>query len=543
MRVLGIIVVVVSVLMVWFSSGDHPLYSPDEVRYGSVSKTMVETGQWIVPQIRGHAHLTKPPMTYWAEAVAMKVLGVTDLAVRLPSLVATSLTALLLFGIAWRMGGVRVGVAATALFSVMPLVFGIGRTAITDPVLNLFWLSTLVCGYLLIETHKRRWMALLWIAAALGLFTKGPVALTPVGVVLIWLSLGRRWRDIGRMWVPIGLPMAFTPLLAWVFAVYRLHPDAFAIWKYEILDRVSGSGDHPQPIWYYAPVFLIGLIPATMMLMAPGWNFRWKEGWTQVRSATPIALWALAIVVPFVMYSLISGKLTTYMLPIAAPLALLTALMLEEWMAGRADHRAKGRRWPDVVVTHTILTVLAATGAIVAAVMVNKPLIPAAAGLVVIPIASAIAWFYWKRAPKRRPALLALMWSGWVVAYGWIALAENNLRTTTDPRNLIATVQAVAADQGLGLSDVVFYGFYDPAFGFYTDEEYVVAGSAQQLGELADEHARDGLIVLADLRTWAVLLKQSPEMESRFTIEKETRRWVTREMLILSLNTSPGAME
>jgi 4-amino-4-deoxy-L-arabinose transferase-like glycosyltransferase len=345
------------------------------------------------------------------------------------------------------------------------------------------------------------------------------------------------------MWVPIGLPLAFTPLLAWVFAVYRLHPDAFAIWKYEILDRISGSGDHPQPIWYYIPVFLAGLAPATMMLMAPSWNFRWKEGWTHVRSATPIALWALAVVVPVVMFSLISGKLTTYMLPMAAPLALLTALMLEEWMAGRADHRAAGRRWPDVVITHTLVTTVAVTGAIVAAAMVNKPLIPAALGLIVIPVASTVAWLYWKRTPKRRPVLLALMWSAWVAVYGWGALVENNLRTTTDPRNLIATVKAVAADHGMGLAKVVFYGYYDPAFGFYTDHEYVVVGSAEQLGELADEHGSDGLIILVDRRTWNVLISQAPEMQSRFTIEIQTLRWVNRELLILSLNppaVAPG---
>jgi 4-amino-4-deoxy-L-arabinose transferase len=36
---------------------------------------MLETGNWWIPQLEYHPHLTKPPLTYWAIAAGMAVLA------------------------------------------------------------------------------------------------------------------------------------------------------------------------------------------------------------------------------------------------------------------------------------------------------------------------------------------------------------------------------------------------------------------------------------------------------------------------------------
>ena len=98
------LVLAASVLLVWFLAWAYPLLPPDEGRYGSVSATMAESGNWLVPEFRGKAHLTKPPLTYWLQGLGVVAMGRTELAVRWPSLVATSLGLVLLwsFGVSFK---------------------------------------------------------------------------------------------------------------------------------------------------------------------------------------------------------------------------------------------------------------------------------------------------------------------------------------------------------------------------------------------------------------------------------------------------------
>src|SRR5262245_18029396 len=84
------IVLIAAIALVWFLAWAHPLYPPDEGRYGSTSATMAENGQWLVPFFRGKPHLTNPPLAYWLEATGVLAFGRSAIAIRLPSLLATS---------------------------------------------------------------------------------------------------------------------------------------------------------------------------------------------------------------------------------------------------------------------------------------------------------------------------------------------------------------------------------------------------------------------------------------------------------------------
>src|SRR5512141_2022171 len=68
--------------------GLRPLWLPDEARYTEVAREMLTTGDWLTPQLNGHPHLTKPPLTYWAIAGSMAVWGQNEFAARLPNALA-----------------------------------------------------------------------------------------------------------------------------------------------------------------------------------------------------------------------------------------------------------------------------------------------------------------------------------------------------------------------------------------------------------------------------------------------------------------------
>ena len=75
--------------------GAYGLWESTEARYGEIAARMVRSGDWITPRFNGIAHFDKPPLAYWASAAAMALLGIDELAARLP-LVFASLKGLLL---------------------------------------------------------------------------------------------------------------------------------------------------------------------------------------------------------------------------------------------------------------------------------------------------------------------------------------------------------------------------------------------------------------------------------------------------------------
>ena len=331
-------------LVLFYSLGDIPLSGRSEGRYASTSMAMADSNQWLVPQFMGKSHLTKPPFTYWLQAGSLKVFGHGEFAVRFPSAFAGAATILMVFLLMRKTGGTLTGLTAAGTLAVMPLHVVISRLTLTDSLLGMFWFGALAAGFLAVkEPDKKRWPVLMWIAVALGMLTKAHLGLMPVGLLALWLALGGRWKEKSALKLLWGLPLACLPLLAWASTIVASHPGAITLWKKETADRLIGSGDHPKPFPYFIPVFIGGMFPATAMLMLPGLNLSWRSAWSKIRRGEDAALWAIAIVVPFLLFSINKGKLPSYMLPLGPPLAILTGLMLADWLRGKHDPSVVGR--------------------------------------------------------------------------------------------------------------------------------------------------------------------------------------------------------
>ena len=80
----GWLLLVVSLFTFFLLLGHRSLNEPDEGRYSVIASEMIETSNWLVPQLWYVPHLDKPPLTYWAVAASMKLFGRNEWAVRLP---------------------------------------------------------------------------------------------------------------------------------------------------------------------------------------------------------------------------------------------------------------------------------------------------------------------------------------------------------------------------------------------------------------------------------------------------------------------------
>ncbi len=97
-------------LIVGIASG--PLWDEDEPRFAAIARTMVETGDWIVPVFNDTLAVDKPVLMHWCMAACMTVFGTTEFAARLPSMIAALVTALALLRAGTRFFDATTGVVA-----------------------------------------------------------------------------------------------------------------------------------------------------------------------------------------------------------------------------------------------------------------------------------------------------------------------------------------------------------------------------------------------------------------------------------------------
>ena len=116
--------------------GAYPLLDPTESRYAEIARKMLETGDWLVPQVDyGVPFWGKPPLSTWLSAVAMAVFGVNEFAARLPSFLLLAGCGALVYRLAALRAGADAALWALAAFATTGLVFVSAGAVMTDPAL------------------------------------------------------------------------------------------------------------------------------------------------------------------------------------------------------------------------------------------------------------------------------------------------------------------------------------------------------------------------------------------------------------------------
>jgi len=315
--------------------GSRGLWEPDEGRYVDVALEMVRLGDFVTPHLHHQmTHLTKPPLTYWALAGGMGLLGRNEWGARLPHALAFVGTVLLVWVMARRLVPERPELPPV-VYATMLLPFVAANIVTTDTLLT-FWVTAaaaaFVAGWWGGERERRRRCALMWLAFGAAFLTKGPVGLLPLaGMLAVAAAEGRGglrdllcWRGAARF-VLVGL--------GWYCVVIAREPKLVGYFVGgEIVERALSATYDRNAQWYgafkvYLPTLILGLMPWTWVLAR-----RWRAGlawlapsrWRQAAREDSVGLFLTAwVVVPLVMFFLVRSRLHLYLLPLFPALALL----------------------------------------------------------------------------------------------------------------------------------------------------------------------------------------------------------------------------
>jgi len=334
---------ILAVVVIWFGNLEYrKLIKPDEGRYAEIPREMVVSGDWVTPRLNDLKYFEKPPLQYWATAVAYEVFGEQQWTSRLWAALTGLAGVLLAWFTGTRLFGREAGLYAalilgsSSLYALMAHVNTLDMGVTFFITLGIF--SLLLAQKETATASRRNWMLLAWAAMALAVLSKGLMGvILPGAALLLYSVLNRDLRIWLRMHWVSGILMFLLVAAPWFVLVMRANPEFFQFFFiHEHFERFTTKvHGRYQPWHYFVPVLLFGMLPWTL-LMADALLRTWRGSSAEARTFSAerfLLVWAVFI---YFFFTISSSKLPSYLLPMFPALALLMGKQLAAMNARRA---------------------------------------------------------------------------------------------------------------------------------------------------------------------------------------------------------------
>jgi 4-amino-4-deoxy-L-arabinose transferase-like glycosyltransferase len=304
--------------------GNAPLFDRDEGAFSEATREMVENEQYVSTTLNGEPRYDKPILTYYVQAVGAAVLGWNEWGLRIHSALAALLWVLAVWGFGRREWDDETGWVAAVLTATTLWVTIIGRAATADALLNLFLALSLFDLFRFWKTDEKAPLYRLFVWAALGFLTKGPIAVAiPVAVAFLLAAIRRQLgRYLRAIFNPVGWLIFLGVAGPWYAAVWARDGQDFidGFFLRHNLNRFADTMEsHGGQLWYFVPVILLVLLPHTSLFLRTLPRIR-----RALEDDLELFLW-LWFGFVFVFFSVSSTQLPHYILYGATPLFLLMA--------------------------------------------------------------------------------------------------------------------------------------------------------------------------------------------------------------------------
>ena len=364
-EVLGLIV-----LTGWLTGvhlGHAALVDPDEPRVVIVMRLMAERGDWLSPHLPAvfardyphdpmegdlFAYWDKPPLGFWLGAAAMKMLGPTALAARLPTGLSHVAAVLAVYFLGRLLWSGRAGFLAGAALATAPLPLVLAHAARMDTMLVAF-IAIMFLAILRLAYGAGRpwaWTLVLGMAGGLGLLTKGLEAVAiPIAACGLVLVLARRLGQLRWTHVAVASGLALVVAAPWYAYMHLRYPpmadgssEGFLyefLWRQHFGRAITGEyGHRGGPPGTLLGVTVAGLLPWAVFLPAAIAGLA-RQGWRQRRERPAVLLLLAWTAVVVGVFSLTKTQLSHYVAPAFPALALLVGAYLADRMAALTPDR------------------------------------------------------------------------------------------------------------------------------------------------------------------------------------------------------------
>lgn len=301
----------------------------DESLFAVNAYEMLNNGNFIVPYYKDSPDLwnSKPPMQIWSQIIFIKAIGFNELAIRLPSAIASSFSALLLFYFFKTRFNKTIAILVFLVFitSFGVATFHTGRTGDSDALLSFFLLYSCFYFYKWIFEKKEISIFYFLLFLSFAFLTKSIAALLFLPAFFITILMTKKTAGLLKStWFYFGF-FLFTVTCGGYLLLRELGNTGYiSYFLNNDIGRVSKiieSHDEPfdfylNNLFEYRFLWLILCLPGAMLL------------WKKSSDKNMIVFLLSLILCYFIIISSSTTKLEWYDLPIMPFLSILSAFCL-----------------------------------------------------------------------------------------------------------------------------------------------------------------------------------------------------------------------
>ncbi len=335
-------------LVLLYNIQAYPIVLWDESIYAINAIEMAKNNNFLVIYFQGNPDFwnTKPPLLIILQALCIKSLGITELAIRIPSLFATLLTSLLLFY--WTKKVVKS--SAFSVLSVVLLMFSHSfikfhgaRSGDYDALLVCLTFFASYNYYFYLNTLKNKYLILFFIMLTLAVLTKGIAGLLFSPAWMIATVMSNKTISILKNYTLYLCFFVFTAIICSYYALHELATPGYlnAVINNELGGRFFEVIEyHNLPFYFYIYYLFLPknhYLDFILLFFLVGGN--WFKVKPDVRDK-PLRNYLICLIVSFlVVISISHTKIEWYIYPIYPLLAFLTTLFLHGFWLKIKDHK------------------------------------------------------------------------------------------------------------------------------------------------------------------------------------------------------------
>lgn len=322
---------------------------------------MLETGNYIVPQVGSDPYLRKPPLVNWLVAASFKLFGHrNEWTARIPSVLCILGVAIGFVTVARRSLGPDASTIAALIWLTNLGTMGKGRLIEIEAVYVSLCAVAMICWLAWSEQKCSPWLIWVvpWIFLGFGWLAKGPAHLLffyALVVAVLWEK--RQWRSLIHPAHFIGILVMLGIFAAWAIPFLQMNESSKVMskWSGQFAGRVTGEFFRIH-VWITALPRALGCF-LPWLLVTPFIRFSRLRNENDRGLARALALSAA---VPLVICNLIPGAAPRYSLPVLTPFCwLLGMVFAQDAFATPAWLGRIGRPlWPRTAVIFVGVAVL-----------------------------------------------------------------------------------------------------------------------------------------------------------------------------------------
>ena len=238
----------------------------DAAQYASMSREMMESGEYLQVKHRHQDYLDKPPLLFWVTSTSFQIFGVSNFTFRLPSFLFMLLGLYSTYKLARLFYDEKTGLLAVLVLYSSQAYFLFSHDVRTDTILANVLVFALWQLALFLKTKNLLPMLLGAFGVGLAMLEKGPIGL----MVAAWaigsqILYKRDWSSIWRWeWLAGLLVLALTllPMTYGLYEQFGIRGVKFFYWT-QSFGRITGESEWQDnsTIFYFVHTFLWAFLP------------------------------------------------------------------------------------------------------------------------------------------------------------------------------------------------------------------------------------------------------------------------------------------